>query len=127
MQKTLAHRRLLRLSVPVGLVLLAVVLAAGVPGRMMPTSKASTPTVQITPNQGHIHDLVVISGTGFRPGEDVFFSWGVHPFWGAVADASGNYLTAPHPVQWFAAYSSTITAIGHTSGLKATTTFTLLK
>jgi hypothetical protein len=43
----------------------------------------------------------------------------------AQTDASGNFVSGLHPVQWYAAYPGVIKATGRTSGKSATTTFTV--
>ncbi len=112
-----------------GLMLLVAATSSGAPGHSpaQAASAAVAPAVQITPNQGHIHDLVVLTGQSFGANEQVGFLWGTHPFWAAQTDASGNFVSAAHPVQWFAAYPGVIKATGRTSGRSATTTFTVLK
>jgi hypothetical protein len=111
----------------VGLVLLVVAGMIGLPSHFTWAAASPAPAIQITPNQGHIHDLVVITGQGFGPNEQVSIIWGTHPFFAGQTDANGNFTMAPHPVQWYAAYPQhTIKGTGRKSGLSATTTFTVL-
>ena len=129
MRQTSSRKLYLRICLLLGLVSLVVATSTGAPydPHSAAASPATAPAVQIIPNQGHIHDLVYFTGQGFGANEQVAFYWGVHPFWAAQTDANGNFVSAQHPVQWFAAYSNTITATGRRTGLKASTTFTLLK
>ena len=129
MRQTTFRKLPLRIFLLTGLVFLVAAVSNGAPydPHSAAVSPANAPAIQITPNQGHIHDLVRITGQGFGANEQVGFYWGTHPFWAAQTDANGNFVGAQHPVQWYAAYTSTITATGRKSGLQATTTFTLLK
>jgi len=128
MRQMISGKLALRISLLAGLMFVVAAASIGAPyNPNSATATATAPAVQIIPNQGHIHDLVYFTGQGFSANEQVAFYWGVHPFWAAQTDANGNFVSAQHPVQWFAAYSNTITATGRRTGLKASTTFTLLK
>lgn len=127
MRETISRKLVLQFLLLAGLMLLVTAIGSGTPGHSNPAAAPATaPAVQITPNQGHIHDNVVLTGQGFGANEQVGFLWGTHPFWAAQTDASGNFISAPHPVQWFAAYPGVIKATGRISGKSATTTFTVL-
>lgn len=91
---------------------------------------AGAPAVQITPNHGPLADTVtVVTGQNFAPQEQVAIYRGTRPFFAYETDASGSFVGQPHPLIGPAPASGiiTITAIGRTSGLKATTTFTVTK
>jgi hypothetical protein len=108
--------------------LLLVAVSSGAPGHSKApaaVSPGTAPAIQITPNHGPIHTPVVITGQRFGANEQVGFLWGTHPFFAAQTDASGNFVSGSHPVQWYAAYPGVIKATGRTSGKSATTTFTV--
>jgi hypothetical protein len=110
-----------------GILLLLAATSSGAPGHSQAPalSPATAPAIQITPNHGPIHTPVVITGQGFGANEQVGFLWGTHPFFAAQTDASGNFVSGSHPVQWYAAYPGVIKATGRTSGKPATTAFTV--
>ena len=128
MRETIFRNNVFKVLLVATLVLMAVTAGMSATGRSTSgaIAPATAPAVQITPNRGHIHDNVVLTGQGFAANEPVSFQWGTHPFFAARTDASGNFLSAPHPVQWYAAYPGVIKATGSISGRTATTTFTVV-
>lgn len=88
---------------------------------------AASPAVQITPNTGPYGTETVVSGQGFAAHEQVGIYRGSRPFFAYNTDSTGSFVGAEHPLIGPGPVSGviTITAIGRTSGLKATTTFTV--
>ena len=129
MRETISRNIAFQVLLVAALLLTAVTVGMSAPGHSPSAAvvPATAPAVQITPNQGHIHDNVVLTGQGFAANESVSFLWGTHPFFGAQTDSNGNFVSSPHPVQWYAAYPGVIKATGRTSGRTATTTFTVLR
>lgn len=117
------------LVVPLGFMLL-VATFHGVPGPVASAAKpqpGTTPAVQITPNSGPYGTETVVTGQGFAPHEQVAIYKETRPFFAYNTDASGSFLGVKHPLLGPGPLSGiiTITATGRTSGLKATTTFTV--
>src|SRR5579864_9132768 len=109
------------------LVLVAVVSGPAVSGATRPASPAVAPAIQITPNSGKYGTVTVVTGQGFAPQEQVAIYKQTRAFFAYATDASGSFVGAPHPLLGPGPLSGiiTITGIGRTSGLKATTTFTV--
>ena len=109
------------------LVLLAVVGVSTVSGATRPVSGAVAPAIQITPNSGKYGTVTVVTGQGFAPREQVAIYKQTRAFFAYETDASGSFVGAPHPLLGPGPLSGiiTITGIGRTSGLKATTVFTV--
>ena len=90
-------------------------------------SAATAPAVQITPNHGPYHTVTVVTGQGFGANEQVAIFKETRAFFAYNTDGSGSFVGAPHPLIGPGPLNGiiTITAIGRTSGRKATTTFTV--
>jgi hypothetical protein len=88
---------------------------------------SGTPAVQITPNSGKWGTLTVVTGQNFAPNEQVAIYKETRPFFAWETNASGSFVGKPEAFTGPGPLSNvfTITAIGRTSGLKATTTFTV--
>lgn len=88
---------------------------------------SGAPAVQITPNSGKWGTLTVVTGQNFAPGEQVAIYKETRPFFAWQTDAKGSFVGKPEAFVGPGPLSNvfTITAIGRTSGLKATTTFTV--
>jgi hypothetical protein len=88
---------------------------------------SGTSAVQITPNSGKWGTLTVVTGQNFAPGEQVAIYKQTRPFFAWQTDAGGSFVGKPERFMGPGPLSNlfTITAIGRTSGLKATTTFTV--
>jgi hypothetical protein len=116
-----------RFSVLVALVLLALASSAVVSGTTRPASAAGAPAIQITPNSGKYGTVTVVTGQGFAPHEQVAIFKQTRAFFAYETDASGSFVGAPHPLMGPGPLSGiiTITGTGRTSGLKATTIFTV--
>jgi len=130
MQERKSRNRSSRFSVLVALgllVLLAVVSSSAVSGATRPTSAAVAPAIQITPNSGKYGTVTVVTGQGFAPHEQVAIYKQTRAFFAYETDANGGFVGAPHPLLGPGPLSGiiTITGIGRTSGLKATTVFTV--
>jgi hypothetical protein len=125
--KTISRSLVGQFLLAASMVLLLAAVSSGAAGHSTAPAAgpATAPVIQITPNHGPIHTLVVITGQGFGANEQVGFLWGTHPFFAAQTDAGGHFVGGSHPVQWYAAYPGVIKATGRTSGLSATTTFTV--
>jgi hypothetical protein len=109
------------------LVLLALASSAVVSGTTRPASAAVAPAIQITPNSGKYGTVTVVTGQGFAPHEQVAIFKQTRAFFAYETDASGSFVGAPHPLMGPGPLSGiiTITGTGRTSGLKATTVFTV--
>ena len=109
------------------LVLLALASSAVVLGMTGPASAAVAPAIQITPNSGKYGTVTVVTGQGFAPHEQVAIFKQTRAFFAYQTDASGSFVGAPHPLLGPGPLSGiiTITGIGRTSELKATTVFTV--
>jgi hypothetical protein len=121
--------RILRLSLLLGLMLLA---AAGGAwfvqvAAAAAAAPATAPAIQITPNHGKYGTETVVTGQGFAPHEQVAIYRGTRPFFAYETDASGSFVGVPHPLIGPGPVSGiiTISGTGRTSGLKATTIFTV--
>jgi hypothetical protein len=92
-----------------------------------PARASGAPAVQITPNSGPYHTVTVVTGQGFAPHEQVAIFKETRAFFAYETDGTGSFVGAPHPLIGPGPLSGiiTITGIGRTSGLKATTTFTV--
>jgi len=114
-------RRVSLLAVPgIAALLAGGMLAYGI------ASAQAVPAVQITPDHGPLAVTVtVVTGQNFAPHEQVAIFRGSRPFFAYETDTTGSFVGQPHPLFGPAPSSGvvTITAIGRTSGLKATTTF----
>jgi hypothetical protein len=88
---------------------------------------SGAPAVQITPNSGKWATLTVVTGQNFAPGEQVAIYKETRPFFAWQTDARGSFVGKPEAFMGPGPLSNvfTITAIGRTSGRKATTTFTV--
>jgi hypothetical protein len=109
-------------------VALLLVLAGGLfLGGALPTTHASSPAIQISPNSGPYGTVTVVSGQGFAPHEQVAIYKGTRPFFAYETDANGNFVGNPHPLLGPGPANGiiTISGTGRTSGLKATCTFTV--
>jgi len=130
MQERKSRNMSTRFSVLVALgllVLLAFVSSSAVSGATRPASAATAPAIQITPNSGPYHTVTVVTGQGFAPHEQVAIYKQTRPFFAYTTDTTGSFVGAPHPLIGPGPLSGiiTITGIGRTSGLKATTIFTV--
>jgi hypothetical protein len=107
--------------------LAAVALAAGALAFQLTARAAATPAVQITPDHGPWHTVTVVTGQNFAAREQVAIFKETRAFFAYETDASGSFVGQPHPMIGPGPLSGiiTITAIGRTSGLKATTTYTV--
>jgi len=105
----------------------AIVLAAGAAAFHLSAAATGTPAVQITPNSGPYHTVTVVTGQNFAPHEQVAIYKETRAFFAYETDAGGSFVGQPHPLIGPGPLNGiiTITAIGRTSGLKATTTFTV--
>jgi hypothetical protein len=114
-----------RLSMLAGLGVIAL-LAGGVAFHSAARA-TGTPVVQITPDHGPWHTMVVVSGQNFGPNEQVAIYKGTRPFFAWNTDASGSFVGRAEPMIGPGPLSGIIpiTATGRTSGLKAKTTFTI--
>jgi len=85
------------------------------------------PAVQITPNSGPWGTLTVVTGQNFAPHEQVAIYKQTRAFFAWETDANGSFVGKPERFMGPGPASGifTITAIGRTSGLKATTSFTV--
>jgi hypothetical protein len=118
------------LGVRVGVGMLALLVAAFtliVLSGAQPARASGAPAVQITPNSGPYHTVTVVTGQGFAPHEQVAIFKETRAFFAYETDGTGSFVGAPHPLIGPGPLSGiiTITGIGRTSGLKATTTFTV--
>ena len=88
---------------------------------------SGTPAVQITPNSGKWGTLTVVTGQNFAAGEQVAIYKETRPFFAWETNSGGSFVGKPEAFMGPGPLSNvfTITAIGRTSGLKATTTFTV--
>jgi hypothetical protein len=93
-------------------------------------SAAGTAVLVITPNTGPWHTYVVLSGSNFGPNEVVNIKWksGTRLAGDCPTNASGSFvcvtpiqINGPGPVNGVFPF----TAVGETSGLKATADFTV--
>jgi hypothetical protein len=130
MQERKSRNKSSRFSVLVALgllVLLALASSAVVSGTTRPASAAVAPAIQITPNSGKYGTVTVVTGQGFAPHEQVAIFKQTRAFFAYETDASGSFVGAPHPLMGPGPLSGiiTITGTGRTSGLKATTIFTV--
>lgn len=130
MQERKSRNKSSRFSVLVALgllVLLALASSAVVSGTTRPASAAVAPAIQITPNSGKYGTVTVVTGQGFAPHEQVAIFKQTRAFFAYETDASGSFVGAPHPLMGPGPLSGiiTITGTGRTSGLKATTVFTV--
>lgn len=105
---------------------LALLMVASLGGPTQVVSAAS-PAVQITPNSGSYGTETVVTGQGFAPHEQVAIYKQTRPFFAYNTDSTGSFRGVQHPLVGPGPASGiiTITATGRTSGLKATTTFTV--
>ena len=117
----------LTFSLVLAMTLLVVAVAAGLPNRG--AAPLTMPAIQITPNHGPYGTETVVTGQGFAPHEQVAIYRETRPFFAYETDASGSFVGSPHPLIGPGPQSGiiTITGIGRTSGLKATTIFTVTK
>ena len=92
-----------------------------------PARASGAPAIQITPNSGPYHTVTVVTGQGFAAHEQVAIFKETRAFFAYETDGTGSFVGAPHPLIGPGPLSGiiTITGIGRTSGLKATTTFTV--
>src|SRR3974390_473008 len=88
---------------------------------------ATAPAIQITPNSGPYGTETVVTGQGFAPHEQVAIYRGKRPFFAYLTDSNGAFVGAPHPLIGPGPANGIIpiTGTGRTSGLKATTIFTV--
>ena len=117
-------------GVRVGIGLLALLVAAFVLmvlSGAQPARASGAPAIQITPNSGPYHTVTVVTGQGFSAHEQVAIFKETRAFFAYETDGTGSFVGAPHPLIGPGPLSGiiTITGIGRTSGLKATTTFTV--
>ena len=109
-------------------VMLLVALAGGllISAHVRP-AHASSPAIQITPNSGPYGTVTVVTGQGFAAHEQVAIYKETRPFFAYETDANGNFTGTPHPLIGPGPANGiiTITGTGRTSGLKATTIFTV--
>jgi hypothetical protein len=105
----------------------AIALAAGSVAFHVAAHASATPAVQITPNHGPYGTVTVVTGQNFAAHEQVAIYKETRAFFAYETDASGSFVGQPHPLMGPGPLSGiiTITAIGRTSGLKATTTYTV--
>jgi hypothetical protein len=125
MQQHSSRTTLRRLSVLAGLGVFALLASSAA---LHEAARATgAPAVQITPNHGPWHTLTVVTGQNFAPHEQVAIYKQTRPFFAWQTDASGSFIGHPEQFGGPGPLSGifTITAIGRTSGLKATTTFTI--
>jgi hypothetical protein len=119
----------LRLSLLLCLALLAAVIGGGWLLRVSAAAPkpATAPAIQITPNSGKYGTETVVTGQGFAAHEQVAIYRNTRPFFAYNTDANGNFVGVPHPLIGPGPVSGiiTITGTGRSSGLKATTTFTV--
>lgn len=130
MQERKSRNTFSRFSVLVALgllVILALVSTSAVSGVTKPASAATAPAIQITPNSGPYHTVTVVTGQGFAPHEQVAIYKQTRAFFAYNTDATGSFVGTAHPLIGPGPLSGiiTITGIGRTSGLKATTIFTV--
>lgn len=95
-------------------------------GTVRPAS-ATAPAIQITPNSSPYHTVTVVTGQGFAQHEQVAILKQTRAFFAYETDGRGSFVGSPHPLIGPGPVSGiiTITGIGRTSGLKATTTVTV--
>jgi hypothetical protein len=91
------------------------------------TMHASSPAIQITPNSGPYGTVTVVTGQGFAAHEQVAIYKETRPFFAYETDANGNFVGTPHALTGPGPANGiiTISGTGRTSGLKATTIFTV--
>jgi len=121
-------RNVSRLRIGFGVVaLLVTALVLIVLGGTQPARASGAPAIQITSNSGRYHTVTVVTGQGFAPHEQVAIFKETRAFFAYQTDGTGSFVGAPHPLIGPGPLSGiiTITGIGRTSGLKATTTFTV--
>lgn len=96
-------------------------------GGTQPARASGAPAIQITPNSGPYHTVTVVTGQGFAPHEQVAIFKETRAFFAYETDGTGSFVGVPHPLIGPGPLSGIITiiGIGRTSGLKATTTFTV--
>ena len=96
-------------------------------GGTEPVRASGSPAIQITPNSGPYHTVTVVTGQGFAAHEQIAIFKSTRAFFAYETDSTGSFVGAPHPLIGPGPLSGiiTITGIGRTSGLKATTTFTV--
>jgi hypothetical protein len=126
--KNLQSRQVLGVRVGVGiLALLVAAFILIVLSDAQPARASGAPAVQITPNSGPYHTVTVVTGQGFAAHEQVAIFKETRAFFAYETDGTGSFVGAPHPLIGPGPLSGiiTITGIGRTSGLKATTTFTV--
>ena len=122
----------LRFSLAFGLGLLALLALVG--GMLImgvtPAAHASgPPAIQITPNSGPYGTSTVVTGQGFAPHEQVAIYKETRAFFAYETDGNGNFVGTAHPLLGPGPLNGiiTISGTGRTSGLKATTIFTVTK
>jgi hypothetical protein len=110
-----------------GVVALLVAAFALILSGAQPTRASGGPAIQITPNSGPYHTVTVVTGQGFAPHEQVAIFKETRAFFAYETDGTGSFVGAPHPLIGPGPLSGiiTITGVGRTSGLKATSTFTV--
>ena len=121
-------RALSRVRIGLGVfALFAMAFSLVVWGGTQPARASGSPAIQITPNSGRYHTVTVVTGQGFRPHEQVAIFKETRAFFAYETDGTGSFVGAPHPLIGPGPMSGIITSsgIGRTSGLKATTTFTV--
>ena len=127
--------RKLRLFLLLSMALLVVVLSGGLLARVSAasvrpgtiTGRATAPAIQISPNSGKYGTETVVTGQGFGPNEQVAIYKGTRPFFAYQTDANGSFVGSPHPLIGPGPVSGIITikGTGRTTGLSASTTFTV--
>ena len=121
--------RFLPITFLVALALLLMISNSGLVRARAATAKstATAPAIQITPDQGPYGTETVVTGQGFGPHEQVAIYRGTRPFFAYQTDGTGSFVGNPHPLIGPGPASGiiTITGTGRTSGLRATTIFTV--
>lgn len=114
-----------RVWVTMGIAVLAA--SAGAFALFGSAGASTPPAVQITPNHGPYGTVTVVTGQGFAADEQVAIYKETRPFFAYETNASGSFTGQPHALTGPGPLSGiiTITATGRTSGLKATTTYTV--
>jgi len=100
MRQPISRIRSWRLSVLVGLGLLAL-LASGavVPAGARPANAWAAPAIQITPNHGRCGTVTVVTGQGFAPHEQLAIYRQTRPSFVHETDSTGSCLGVPSAVR----------------------------
>jgi phospholipase C len=103
--------------------LLRVTSASGISAAAIDTILVQA-TITATPNTSTLTGRTVVDGSGYWPGEKVAVTISGHPWSTVTAGAGGSFTTTPLPLPAGTAVGAhTLTVIGETSHIAASTTF----